>query len=150
MLEWMDSAVFWFFFGVLLFVLELATPGFVLLFFGIGAWLVALIMLLFEIPLVLQLLIFLITSILSLVFLRNRFSGLFKGFRKGNVDPSKNFDDYTGKVVKVIETINPPNRGKVELYGTNWDAESDQKLDVGSSAEIISKENIILKVKPKY
>ena len=65
-----DPAVIWFMVGLGLLLLELAIPGLVILFFGVGAWVTALVCALSDINLNLQILIFLIASLLRLVLLR--------------------------------------------------------------------------------
>jgi membrane protein implicated in regulation of membrane protease activity len=146
--SWLTPSVIWFFLGIVIFLFELAAPGFILFFFGLGAFLVAVLLLFFDLPLVWQLLIFLSSSIVFIITLRRKFTLLFEGFIHKKADPSKNIDDYTGKRVRVIEGINPPNRGKVELYGSSWIAEAAEAIPAGSTVEIVAKENIVLTVKP--
>ena len=55
--------------------------------------------------------------------------------------------EFVGKKAVVTREINPQNGGKVEFHGTNWNAEADEKIDKGTSVEIIGKNNITLKVK---
>lgn len=139
--------VIWFFFGLIIFLLELAAPGLILFFFGLGAWITAIFTIVFDLTLAWQLTIFLITSVSSLYFLRKKFTILFEGYRQGKENPDKNLDDFTGKKVIVREAIIPPNRGKVELYGSVWSAEAETEIKEGETAEVVAKENITLKVK---
>ncbi|MBI5727506.1 MAG: NfeD family protein, partial [Ignavibacteriales bacterium] len=126
-----SPVVVWFFIGLILLLVELSNPGFILFFFGLGAWIVAVVYIIFPVNLITQLIIFLGTSLLSLFLLRNKFKELFSGFLKGKDDPLKNLDDSTGKIVKVTHRIAPPERGKVELFGTSWLAESDTVIEAG-------------------
>ena len=59
----------WFLLGILLFALELALPGMIVFFFGVGAWCAALAVFLLPMSLASQLLVFLITSLVALVLL---------------------------------------------------------------------------------
>jgi len=60
----------WFIIGLVLFLLELVLPGFVIFFFGVGAWVTALLCLIANPGINLQAIVFGATSILSLVLLR--------------------------------------------------------------------------------
>lgn len=71
--EGSQSELYWFLLGLALLLSELILPGFVIMFFGIGAWITALCILLgitenFNV----QLLIFLGSSLLTLVLFRKR------------------------------------------------------------------------------
>ena len=65
-----DPAVIWFLIGLGLLLLELILPGLVILFFGIGAWITALVCAIADINLNWQIFIFLVASLLGLVLLR--------------------------------------------------------------------------------
>ena len=60
-MNWGDPSLIWFIIGLALFLMELAIPGLVLMFFGMGAWLVAVLCLIFNIGLDVQLIIFIIS-----------------------------------------------------------------------------------------
>ena len=60
----------WFIIGLVLFLLELVLPGFVIFFFGVGAWITALLCLIANPGFNLQAIVFGVTSILSLLLLR--------------------------------------------------------------------------------
>ncbi len=141
-----NPAVWWFIIGLVILVLEFAAPGLILFFFGVGAWLVAILCLLFPIPFHFQLLIFGISSVVLLISLRKWMQKLFKG--KKNILENDSDDEFTGSRAVVIESIIPPNRGKVELHGTNWNAEAKTEIQKGQTVEVIRKENLTLFVKP--
>lgn len=140
--------VIWFIIGLLLMIIELTNPGFILFFFGLGAWITTIVLAMFPIPIIAQLILFCCTSVILLVVFRNKFKQLFSGFLTKNSDPTKDIDEIIGKTVTVTEGINPPNRGKVQLFGSSWLAESDIKLDAGTVVTVIEKNNIVLKVAP--
>ena len=60
----------WFIVGLLLFLLELVLPGFVIFFFGVGAWITALLCLIADPGFNLQAIVFAVTSVISLLLLR--------------------------------------------------------------------------------
>lgn len=140
-----NPAVWWFIIGLIILVLEFVAPGLVLFFFGVGAWLVAILCLIFDITLNLQLFIFVVTSVVLLLSLRKWMQKLFKG--KMNLLEKFSEDEFAGLQVTVVETISPPKRGKVEVHGTNWNAEAETEIPKGQTVEIIKKNNLTLKVK---
>jgi inner membrane protein len=137
----------WFIIGILFLFAELIMPGFIIFFFGIGALVTALLTLLFGIENVaVQILIFLVASVLSLVFLRNFFSKMFKGKidAKGNVG-----DEFIGRKVMVVREIQPNSlKGKVELNGALWEADSEFYIKKDAVVEIIDRKDLTLIVKP--
>jgi membrane protein implicated in regulation of membrane protease activity len=145
--DWLNPPLFWFIVGFILILLEFGIPGVITIFFGIGAWLVAILTLIIDISLNLQLLIFLLVSILSLVLLRRH----FKKFFGGSMDKSKfgpdELDEFIGHKAEVIKEIAPDKPGKVEFNGTSWNAESDEKLNIGDIVVIKRKKNLTLLVK---
>jgi len=137
----------WFLVGLVLLLLEFALPGLIIGFFGVGAWIVAVICLVTNISINAQLIIFIITSVLSLVILRKWAKGIFMGHSAGKQNLNEDFKDFIGERAVVIEKISVKSGGKVELHGTNWIAVADQEIEQGVTVEIIGKENITLKVK---
>jgi len=137
----------WFLLGLVLFLLELVIPGFFIFFFGFGAWVTALVCLFGEPSTNLQIIIFAIVSVLSLVALRKMIQKKFFYHDENLSDRVE--DEFTGKDAIAIEDFNNENTGKVEFRGTTWKAESGNHIKAGQSVIIISKENFKLKVEPK-
>jgi membrane protein implicated in regulation of membrane protease activity len=137
----------WFVVGLFILVLEFVVPGFVIFFFGVGAWIVALTTLFFDIPANFQLLEFIATSVLSLYFLRNIFTNLFSGSVKSKQSIDDEMDNYIGAKVVVTQKITPSFKGRVEFHGTSWNAVSDIEIEVGEIVEVIGKDNLTLIVK---
>jgi membrane protein implicated in regulation of membrane protease activity len=146
-MDWSHPSVIWFIIGLVLFLLELAVPGLVLMFFGMGAWIVAILCLIFNVSLDIQLIVFILSSVLFLITLRKYVSKLFSGRKQTETNKGENQEDYIGENVLVVETISPPRKGKVELHGTYWNAEADIEIKKGTTVEIIGKESLTLKVK---
>ena len=139
--------LFWFILGFILFLAELVLPGFFIFFFGLGAWVTALVCLIGNPGVNLQIIIFAFISILSLVTLRKIIQKRFF-YNKGN-ESEEIEDEFTGKEALVLSDIGPNITGKVEFKGTTWKAESNSELKEGQSVIIIEKENFKLIVKPK-
>jgi membrane protein implicated in regulation of membrane protease activity len=132
----------WALLGLLLILSEFFVPGVVIVFFGSGALLSALLTALIP-PLrsniVLQIFIWLGTSGLFLVTLRRYFAKIFKG-RLAN---GKSDADFVGKRVKVVEKIKPGQAGRIRYQGTTWKAESyNESFKRGETVEILKKENL--------
>jgi inner membrane protein len=151
----MDTSIFsrpelvWFIIGLVLFLLELVVPGFVIFFFGFGAWVTALVCLMFHPGTNLQIIIFAVTSVLSLIGLRRIIQDkFFLGKNEGNTDSVE--DEFTGKVGIAVSDFGPQIIGKVEFKGTTWNAESDSEIKEGQAVVIIKKSSFNLIVEPKY
>ncbi len=139
--------LFWFFLGLLLLLLELIIPGFVIFFFGIGAWMTSLLCLLFNPGFELQILIFLITSVISLIAFRRLIQKKILYGKSDNSDLVE--DEFTGREARALTDIKPGKKGKVEFKGTVWSAESDSEIFEGDIVMIERKENFNLIVTPK-
>ena len=139
--------IFWFVLGLVLFLAELIIPGFFIFFFGLGAWVTAVVCLTGNPGVNLQIVIFAFVSVLSLVTLRRIIQKKFF-YSKGN-ESEEVEDEFTGKEALVISDIGPDIVGKVEFKGTTWKAESKSEIKEGQSVMIIGKENFKLIVKPK-
>lgn len=137
----------WFIIGLVLFLLELVVPGFVIFFFGFGAWITALVCLITNPGTNLQIVIFAVTSVLSLLALRKMIQKKFfysKGERSEAVE-----DEFTGKEALAITNFSPGKKGKVEFKGTSWDSESKSVINEGQTVIIIEKDSFKLIVEPK-
>jgi len=145
--EFLKPEIIWFLVGLVLLIMEFALPGLIIAFFGVGACIVAIVCLITDIGLNAQLIIFIITSVLSLVCLRTWLKGIFIGHVKSRQDMTEDIKEFVGERAVVIEKIMPRIGGKVELHGTNWAAQADGEISEGTAVEVIGKENLTLKVK---
>ncbi|MFH2001408.1 MAG: NfeD family protein [Planctomycetota bacterium] len=145
--EFMKPEIIWFLIGIVMFALEIALPGLILGFFGLGAVLVSALCFMADISLNVQLLIFMISSVLSLLFLRRWAQKIFMGRVRDNEDMDHDIEEYVGQQVVVKEEVTPRKPGKVEFHGTLWDAVSDETLSPETIVEIIGKDSLKLKVK---
>lgn len=145
--DWAKPELIWFLIGLALLLLEFTLPGFIIFFFGVGAWMVAVLCLFTDVSLNAQLGIFLVVSVLLLISLRKWVKTVFIGriTLKQNLD--EKFEDFVGKKAVVSKRITPGSQGRVEFHGSNWNAESDEIILEGTTVEIIKKNNITFKVK---
>jgi len=144
-----NPAVIWFLIGLALVLSEFMIPGIILVFFGLGAWIVALGSWLGILngttP---QLLTFGISSVVLLLLLRRWFQNRFIGFVGDSHNPDENLDDFSGQTVTVTSEIKPDQPGRVEYKGAGWKAVSQEAIPEGQTAIIESVEGITLRVKP--
>ncbi len=146
-MNWESPEIIWFVVGLVLILLEFAIPGLITVFFGIGAWIVALICLLVPLPLNTQLFIFIILSILSLLFLRKWFRKLFvRRLEAVQISTDELEDDITGQEAVVVARITPKKHGRVEFRGSTWNATAKETIAAGRTVKIIGKKNITLVV----
>lgn len=145
--SFLSPEVIWFLIGLVLLVLELLLPGLIVGFFGIGAWIVAIVCLIAEIGINTQLIIFIVASVLSLLLMRKWLKGIFLGHAGSKQDLKHNLEEFVGQRAVVTDKIVPKSGGKVEFHGSRWEAQADQEIAVGTVVEIVGKDNITFKVK---
>lgn len=145
--EFLKPELIWFLIGLLLLLAEFAIPGLIVLFFGVGAWIVAVACLVAAPSLNVQLGIFIGSSVLSLVLLRRWLKGMFMGHVTGTQDLNEDLNEFVGERAMVMQAITGKQPGKVELHGTNWKAEADAEIPEGAVVEVVAKDNLTLKVK---
>ena len=139
--------IVWFIIGLALFLLELVLPGFVIFFFGVGAWVTALLCLIANPGINLQAIVFGVTSILSLLLLRKMIQ---KRFFYSKEELSKEVEDeFSGREGIALTELIPGKTGKVEFKGTQWKAESETGIAEGQRVIIKKKDSFKLIVEPK-
>ena len=126
-------------------ILELSSGDFFVTCFAIGAFVS--IFTSFVLPFWAQVLIWALCSILSIRLIRPR---LIERLHNGGEDRLSNIDALIGRVGTVIETIEPNESGYVKVDGDEWKAVSNstELIYKGQKVEIISRESIIVTVKP--
>jgi membrane protein implicated in regulation of membrane protease activity len=139
--------IVWAFLGIVLVFVEFFIPGLVIAFFGVGALIVALTTWMgITGSLISQLIVFMVSSVLLLILLRKFLKRTFLGFSKGDL-ATRNFNVEVGKIVSVIEYIQPGEvGGKVRYQGTNWSAQAAEPIAPGESVRITGCENLTLLV----
>lgn len=141
----MQPWMIWLITGGALLTLEIMTPGLVFLFFGVGALLVGLLLLLVPLSPPWQIVLFTLFSLLSLLLARRWLRRIFTGKRSAVADGLD--DDSIGKQASVVAAIRGAVPGKVEFQGTAWEAVADEELPVGTPVEIVSRSNLTFTVR---
>ncbi len=142
----LDPEVIWFLIGVGLLLLELVVPGLIFVFFGVGAWVTAAVLLGIDLSINSQLLLFSLTSVGSLLLLR-------KSIRKKYMDVSINGvedieNGFIGSQAVSLTEIEPGKDGKVEFNGSQWEACSSTKIESRMAVIIVGMKSIKLIVEP--
>ncbi len=147
--QWIDPELAWFLVGLLLLLAELVTPGFVVIFFGVGAWVTALLIAFGLLPSFnAQLLSFMLASVASLLLFRKKGRSLFEGRRAGGYGANDAVDSVVGEKAYVVADIAPNAPGKVEFNGSHWQAEAGVAIAKGTTVAIVERRNLTLIVKP--
>ena len=145
LLDFISKApIIWFLIGLAFLLLEFLLPGLIVLFFGFGAWITAICTLIFDLGLNAQLIVFIGTSVLSLIFLRKYFKRIFVGKDEKAVDEV--LEEFVGKIVIAESDFEKGRKGKVTFKGAIWEALSETDIKKGDQLKIIGKESIVLKV----
>lgn len=124
----------WLIIAGIFFIGEIATVGFLIFWFGIGA-LVAMASSFFIDSIIIQTTIFVISSTI-LIFATKPFVKKFVDVKKTNT----NAFSIIGKNALVIKEINPiQSQGQIKINGETWSAESDNNevIPEGSEVEIL-------------
>ena len=143
----MDNPAFiWFIIGVALFILELLAPALIVMFFGIGAWLVALLSLLGVNNVNTQILVFAISSVILMLTLRRYAKKWFKG--DSNDEAEGVSGEFIGKDVIVTKAIpGGVATGTIELKGANWNAICTDPVEKDAMVQIINRDGLTMEVK---
>ena len=135
----------WLIIAGLFFIGEIATVGFLIFWFGVGA-LIAMIVSLFTSNIIIQTTIFIISSTI-LIFATKPFIKKFADVKKTNT----NVYSIIGKKALVIKTIDPIHSvGQIKLNGEVWTAESENNeiIEEGSKVEVLEIKGVKAIVKP--
>ncbi len=128
----------WFIAFIILIIIELATVNLVTIWFAIGA-VAAIISTIFTDSIAIQLIVFGVVSLLSLLITKP----LVKKFKKFDVEAT-NLDRVIGKVGEVTKKISSNEYGEVKIFGNYWTATSKEELDVGERVKVLSIDGVKL------
>ena len=132
-----DMVIIWLVAMIVLIIVEAMVPGRVSIWFALGA-LAALISALLNAPVWLQIVWFLVVSILALVFTKP----LVKKFQSGKIQPT-NADTVIGKECVVVEEVNNVlGTGAVTVDGKTWTARNVDEKAVSMPGEVKTIEKI--------
>lgn len=140
--EWWHWAVA----GIVLILAELAVPAFVLVWFGLGALLVALIVALADIGLTAQLAAWLVVSLAFVALWFKVFKPESHKTRIGMSDA-----DVTGEIGLLARDVAPFEKGEVRfqkpILGTDsWPCIADEAIKAGERVRVVDVEGSFLKV----
>lgn len=145
-----DPALYWLIIGVMLFFLEMAVPGFILFFFGLGAFVTALVAWLTPISIAWQLALFIVTSLIALWSLRDIIQKKFLAPKLENEEGEGEDEDVivpiAGEKGVVSMTISPPAEGQVKYSGTFWRATADEEIEEGEIIAVVRRKGIVIHV----
>lgn len=132
--------------GLVLLVIELATPsGFFVMFFGLGALTVGVLARLgFTDAAWAQWLIFTLTSVAYLLVFRGRVQKSFD-------QPPANVDTLIGEMATPRERIEPGAIGRADLRGALWNArnESAATINAGQRCRVTRVDGLLVYVQPE-
>jgi len=138
----------WLVLGLILAVAEIATAGgFYIIFFGVGALVVG-VLAAFGLagPVWMQMLLFTIVSVASLMLFRDR---LLKTFQPDPQAPP--VDALVGEIAVAAEDVAAGAVGRVELRGTAWSARNDAPATVvrGARCRVVRVDGLTLHIVPE-
>jgi membrane protein implicated in regulation of membrane protease activity len=138
----------WLVIGLLLVLAELATPGgFYVLFFGVAALVVGLLAAGdMAGPVWMQLLLFSVLSVVSLVVFRSRLLTWFQH------DPQRpEIDTLIGEIGVASDALAPGAVGKVEVRGAAWSARNDAGGPIarGTRVRVVRVDGLMLHIEPE-
>ena len=131
-------ALLWFVSFIILLFIELVTVNLVTIWFALGA-LAAMIVSLFVDSYIIQIVVFIIVSIVSLAGTK----AVVKKFKSFRTTPT-NSDMVIGKSGVVTKKIENNKYGEVKVYSNIWTATSDCEIDVGTKIKVLSIEGVKL------
>ncbi|HEY7188273.1 MAG TPA: NfeD family protein [Vicinamibacterales bacterium] len=136
----------WLLLGLILVALEMAASGgFYFIFPGVAALLIALLRLVGLVePAWLQLLLFSVLSVASLLLFRNPI------MRRLHLGPgTTDIDSLSGERGSVLESMEPGAPGRVEVRGTTWSARNvgSSALTLGARCTVVRTDRLTLLVK---
>lgn len=138
----LQKEVIWFIIGLILLLLEFVFPGLVLIFFGVGAWITSICAYLFDFSLDTQLIIFIISSLISLAALRKILTKKYMDV--SNDEHNHLAEDFVGKEATALSSFKAGESGKVEFRGSNWEASSETDIQIGQTVIITGLNSIKL------
>lgn len=133
----------WFLLFVILLLVEIITVNLVSIWFSIGT-LFSCVVSLFIDNLYIQILIFIIVSIVSLLLTKP----IVKKLRIRNIEKT-NLDSVIDKIGVVTQNITSVDAGEIKIMGKKWTAISNENLFVGDRVKVLNISGVKLIVK-KY
>lgn len=141
-----SCAWIWMYIGAFLMLAELLLPGFVIFFFGLSAATVAMLRFMFgdSFSLMWQLAAFSFFAILYLALLRRLMKKIFAGNME--TSPMEFGQESVGRIGRVVEAIEPPKTGRVEIGDAEWTASADAPIAAGVDVKVVAQDNLTMRV----
>lgn len=146
-MQWNWQSVTWAAVALLLFAAETLAPGAFMLWLGLAAAAVFLIVLVVpEVPVLAQVAAFVLLSFISIQIYRKWFRG--PGHERQSDQPALNrrADALVGRVVPLERAI-VNGQGRVQIADAYWDVQGPE-LPAGAAVRIVAAEGMTLKVEP--
>ena len=125
----------WFLAGIAVMLVELAVPGFIIIFFGLGCLGASVVAFFFPNSYSAQVAIFVIVSVASLMTLRKVAMRIFVGRSEGQETEDMG-NVPVGARITLDQDLEAGRVGRVKFRGAMWDAVSEDRIPAGSDAEI--------------
>ncbi len=136
----MSIYLIWFLVGVFFLIAEFIMPTFILFFFAIGAIIVSLISSIYDLSINSQIILFALSSLTSLLLLRNYLKDVFRGNESKDTDQyfnhSVNKNDNVATVSKIIDSN---TFGEIKYRGTFYKAQSNEIIEEGEIVKVLDK-----------
>ena len=136
----MSIYLIWFLIGTGFLIAEFVMPNFIMFFFALGAIIVSIVTACFDLSINSQIMLFALSSIISLVLLRNYMKNIFKGNESKGED--KYFDntiDSNNNIGIVSKNIEANSFGEIKYKGTFYKAQSENSIDEGKKVKVVRK-----------
>lgn len=143
-MRWDWQVVAWAAAALVLFALETMAPGAFMLWLGFAAAALFVVVLLFDIPVLAQIALFVGLSFISIQVYRR----WFRGRERGSDQPTLNRRAQTlvGRVVSLEKAI-VDGRGRVQIADAFWDVQGPE-LPAGTPVRIVAVDGMSLRVEP--
>jgi membrane protein implicated in regulation of membrane protease activity len=143
-MRWDWQVVTWAAVALLLFAAEALAPGAFMLWLGLAAAAVFLVVIVFDVPVLAQVTLFVLLSFISIQVYRT----WFRGRQRASDQPMLNrrADQLVGRVVPLERAI-VNGQGRVQIADAYWTV-SGPDLATGTAVRIVAVDGMTLKVEP--
>jgi membrane protein implicated in regulation of membrane protease activity len=145
-----SAPLIWFLVGVAFLIAELLLPGLILIFFCFGSFVAALVLLVADVSVQVQIAVFLVSSLILLFTLRKLFMRTFGGRFKDGADKEL-ADRAVGRQALVTAAITPAAPGEIKFRGSFWRAAAEVEIPQGATVVIegpASDDGLTFRVRP--
>ena len=135
----------WIGIAIIFAIAEGATMGLVTIWFTVGAG-VAAVAAAFDLPMIVQLVIFIVVSLVLLIFTRPILKKKLKIGKEKNI-----IEQYVGETGLVIDEIKPYNQGRIKLKSLEWAAVGNKPeigYEKGKEVKVVRIEGVKAIVEP--